>query len=121
MESGEPSGPLIALSDAARLCYHSITGNLTDNATVLTNVSQAIASRTQVFSSPLEGGEVVLIWPNELMEGALRLGGAYLEFPDGRPTLGYLSILRREVPRLSRELRDLFQCDPSRLAKPLIG
>ena len=85
--SGFPFGTDEALSDEARLCYHSITGNLTDNATVLTNVSQAIASRTQVFSNPLEGGEVVLIWPNELMEGALRLGGAYLEFPDARPTL----------------------------------
>ena len=117
MESAEPSGPLIPLSDAARLCYHSITGNLTDNASILTNVSQAITSRTQVFSSPTEGGEVVLIWPNELTEGALRLGGAYLEFADGRPTLGYLSILRREVPRLCRELRDVFQRDPSQLAR----
>ena len=76
MESGEPSGPLIALSDAARLCYHSITGSLTDNATV----------------PP---------WPNELMKGALRLGGKFLVF--------------------CRELRDLFQRDPSRSAKPLIG
>jgi hypothetical protein len=118
MEAATVSGPLIALSDAARLCYHSITGHLTDNATVLTNLSHAIASRTQVFSSPVEGGEVALIWPNEFMEGVLRLGGAYLEFPDGRPTLGYLSILRREVPRLCQELRDHFRRDPSRLAKP---
>jgi hypothetical protein len=103
---------MIALSDAARLCYHAITGELTDSSTILTNVSHAIASRTQVFTRAKEDGEPILVWPNEMMEGVLGLGGAYLEFTDGRATLGYLSILRKEVPRLSHELRDLFRRNP---------
>lgn len=107
---------MIALSDAARLCYHSITGHLTDNSILLTNVSHAIATRTQVFTRAEEDGEPALVWPNEIMEGYLGLGGAYLEFRDGRPTLGYLSILRRELPRLYQELRDLFRRDPAKLA-----
>ena len=113
----DASEPLIALSDAARLCYHSIKGELTDNATILTNVSHAIASRTKVFTRPDDSSDFQLVWPNEIMEGHLGLGGAYLEFSDGRPALGYLSILRREVPRLCNELRDLFRRDPSRLAQ----
>jgi hypothetical protein len=107
---------MIALSDAARLCYHSITGSLTDKSKVLANMSQAIASRTQVFTSQERDGGFMRVWPNEIMEGRLGLGGAYLEFPDGRPALGYLSIQRREVPRLCHELRDLFRREPARLA-----
>jgi hypothetical protein len=112
--ASETDDAMIALSDAARTCYHSITGALTDNATILTNVSHAIASRTAVFTRSDEGGEPVLVWPNEIMEGMLGLGGAYLEFSDGRPTLGYLSILRNEIPRLCQELKELFRADPSR-------
>ena len=105
---------MIALSDAARLCYRSITGELTDNSTILTNVSHAIASRTEVFTRQKDSDDFVLVWPNEIMEGHLGLGGAYLEFSDGRPTLRYLSIVRSQLPRLCQEITHLFRRNPSR-------
>jgi hypothetical protein len=94
--TADQTGPLIALSDAARLCYHSI-----------------ISTRTRVFSRAPESDDYALVWPNEIMEGTLGLGGAYLEFSDGRPTLSYLSVLRSEIPRLCHELRDAFGEPPS--------
>jgi hypothetical protein len=99
----------IGLDDAARMVYHGCTGKLTDQSVLLTIVAHAIASRTKVFTrTGPDDVDYVMVWPNELMEGKLGLGGAFLEFIDGRAPLGYLSILRSEVPRLTEELWYMF-------------
>src|SRR5258708_4754228 len=103
---------MIPLADAARLCFHALTGELTDSPSTLTNVAHAICTRTRVFTRQPDSTEYILVWPNEIMEGSLGLGGAYLEFSDGRPSLSYLSILRSEVPRLCHDLRDAFRAAP---------
>jgi hypothetical protein len=112
--------PLIALSDAARLVYHACTGKLTDNAKILNNIARAIAMHTQVFSLATASAEPVLVWPNEFMEGTLELGGAYLEFYDERAPLGYLSIVRSELPKVTEELRNSFR-DPDHFPGRTIG
>jgi hypothetical protein len=111
MQATDPTH--IGLDDAARMIYHGCTGRLTDQSVLLTNVAHAIASRTKVFTrkNP-EDINYDMVWPNELKEGKLGLGGAFLEFADGRATLGYLSILRSELPRLTQELRALFSKRP---------
>jgi hypothetical protein len=99
----------IGLDDAARMVYHGCTGRLHDTAIMLTEVAEAIARRTEVFTrTGPDDPDYVLVLPSDLMDGTLGLGGAFLEFNDDRPSLGYLSILRSEVPRLITELQHMF-------------
>ena len=101
--------PLVPLFEAARLAYFEINGEHTDHAGALNKFARLIAETTRIFTRAHGEDDWHLVMPGEANEGAFQLGGAYLEFPDARPTLGNLAVMRRELPQVLDSLRSRFE------------
>jgi hypothetical protein len=97
--------PLVPLLEAARLAYFKTNGKHTDHAGVLNRIARLIAESTRVFTRADAGADWHLVMPGEINEGAFHLGGAYLEFPDARASLGNLAVTRRELPQVLSSLQ----------------
>jgi hypothetical protein len=106
-EHQDDQSPMVPLFQAAALAYHDANGVHTDDVTTLNKVARLIAQHTRLFTCGHDEDDYSLVMPAEVDEAAFRLGGAYLEFPDSRPSLGNLAILRRELPQVLDEIRGL--------------
>jgi hypothetical protein len=109
MDKGSGTDALMPLSQAAIEAYAAATGKQTTNPHTLTKVARAIASRIRVFTREHGVNEFALVWPNEIVEGTMQLGGETLEFQDGRPLLQNLSIHRDELAVAVAEIRKLYE------------
>jgi hypothetical protein len=103
-----PSGDelMVSLFEAASRAYHKVTGSHTVDHGALNKIARLIAKETKVFTRISESEEYHLVIPGEIEEGEFKLGGAYVEFHDGRPSLSNLRILRREMPDVIESLRE---------------
>jgi hypothetical protein len=108
MSQSQSPDALMPLSLAAAAAHEAATGRKAGNAEVLNNIALAMATRTRLFSRPHGSNEFVLVWPEEILEGKIVLGGEVLNFTDGRTALENLSILRAELPSLTAEMRSLY-------------
>jgi hypothetical protein len=97
---------LMRLSEAARTLFHSSTGYYTDHEPTLNKIAHIIGRSTKVFTRPDIASEYELVMPDEIEEGTFHLGGAYLELPHPRPALANLAILRDELSKSLREVRE---------------
>lgn len=88
---------MMPLSQAAIEAYAAATGQQTTNLDTLNEVARAIAARVRVFTREHGSDEYDLVWPNEIVEGKIHLGGEALLFSDGRAVLENLSIPRGEL------------------------
>ena len=105
----EFTDPLVPLVEAARLAYFEVSGEQTGHEGALNKFARLIAEITRVFTRAHDEDDWHPVMPGEADEGAFHLGGAYLEFPDARPSLGNLAVLRRELPRVLDRLRSRFE------------
>jgi hypothetical protein len=109
MNEASGTDALMPLSQAAIEAYAVATGKQTTNPDTLTKVARAIASRIRVFTREHGANEFALVWPDEIREGKMRLGGEALQFPDGRSLLENLSIHRDELAAAIAEVRKLYE------------
>jgi hypothetical protein len=100
---------MVSLFEAAALAFYDATGKHTDDAGTLNNLARLIALNTRVFARASDGEDYSLVMPTEIDEGQFQLGGAYLDFHDGRPPLNNLTILRRELAKVFDEIRDIIR------------
>ena len=103
---GQQHEAMVSLSEVAALTFHQATGKDPIHATELNKLARIIAKHVRVFTRAHTEDDYHLVMPGEIDEAQFQLGGAYLEFPDSRPSLGNLAVLRRELPKLDgvREL-----------------
>jgi hypothetical protein len=109
MNKASGTDALMPLSQAAIEVYAAATGEQAINIETLTVVAWTIASRIRLFTREHGANEFALVWPSEIIEGTIRLGGETLEFPDGRPLLQNLSVHRDELPLALAEIRKLYE------------
>ena len=97
---------MVSLLEAASVASHQATGEYTSDQAALNKLARRIAQNTSVFARPGEGSEFRLVTRGEIEQGRFALGGARLEFEDGRPPLGNISILRREWQPLLQRIEE---------------
>jgi hypothetical protein len=97
---------LMRLAEAARTLFHTSTGRHTDHEPTLNQIARIIARSTKVFTRPDTASLYERVMPDEIEEGSFHLGGAYLELPHPRPALANLAILRDELFKSLREVRE---------------
>src|SRR5688500_14887205 len=102
-------GALMPLALAAIEAYTAATGEKTTDLETLNKVARAIVARIRVFTREHGSNEFALVWPNEVQEGKIQLGGEVLRFPDGRPVLENLSIHRDELALAVAEVLKLHE------------
>jgi hypothetical protein len=107
VEEPRSEDSMVPLFEAAALAFRHANGKHTDDAAMLNKVARIIARHSRLFTRAHDQDHYSLVMPSEVEEGMFQLGGAYLEFPDGRPSLGNLSILRRELSSVLSETREL--------------
>lgn len=98
---------MVSLAEAAALAYFESTGERATSHALLGPIARLIARRTRLFSRPDGAGDYALVMPDEIEEGDFMLGGAALDFADGRPRLSNLALLRHELASVLEELREL--------------
>jgi hypothetical protein len=96
--------PFLSLRAAAALAYTAATGKYTSDIAALNDMARIVAGLTSIFTrSPYP--EPARVLPLELSEGRIERGGEQLRFSDGRPTLGDLAILHRELAKVLEQVR----------------
>jgi hypothetical protein len=103
------NGDMVPLSDAAYAAYEAATGAGTDKPSQLNELARLISKRTSVFTRPNLAAEYVMVAPDEIEEGVFQEGGAYLEFSDARQPLLNLAIMRKVLPKLVADIRELMK------------
>ena len=103
---GQQHEAMVSLAEITALTFHQATGKDPIHATELNKLARIIAKHVRLFTRAHTEADYHLVMPGEIDEAEFQLGGAYLEFPDSRRSLGNLAVLRREVPKLDgvREL-----------------
>ena len=107
--SSEEPRAMIRLAEAAALVHYTSTGKHTVDPSILNSIARLISLRVRVFTRNDDGEDYALVLPGELDEGSMRQGGTCLEFPDDRPPLKNLSILRRELSNVLHDLGKHFR------------
>jgi hypothetical protein len=102
---------MVSLFEAAALAFFKATGKHTDDPGTLNNLARLIALNTRVFTRAQDDDDYSLVMPTEIHEGQFQLGGAYLDFHDGRRPLSNLTILRRELAQVLHEVREFVRTD----------
>jgi hypothetical protein len=87
MDNKTGPGALLPLALATIDAYTAATGKKTTDLEMLNKV----------------------VWPNEVQEGKMQLGGEALRFPDGRPVLENLSIHRDDFALAVAEVLKLYE------------
>jgi hypothetical protein len=106
----EGSSPeLVLLSDAAYAAYEAATGAGTDKPSQLNQLARLISKRTTVFTRPSLAAEYAVVAPDEIEDGVFQGGGAYLEYSDARQPLLNLAIMRKVLPKLIADIRELMK------------
>lgn len=114
---GEQHQLMVALWEVAARTYHEATGKDPVRVAELNKLARVIAKHVRLFTRASEDDDFHLVMPGEVEEAQFQLGGAYLEFPDNRPSLGNLTLLRRELPKLEG-VRDLLHAIAQSRANP---
>lgn len=96
--------PFLSLRAAAALAYTAATGKYSSDIAALNDMARIVAGITAVFTRSAHP-EPARVLPLELTEGRIERGGEQLRFSDGRPTLGDLAILHRELAKVLDEVR----------------
>lgn len=102
-------GALMPLALAAIDAYAAVTGKKTTDLETLNKVARVIAARIRVFTREHGSNEFDLVWPNEIGEGKMLLGGEALQFSDGRAVLENLSIHRDELAVAVTVIQELYE------------
>jgi hypothetical protein len=98
----------LSLRSAAALAYTAATRQHTSSVDILNKVARIIAAVTPVFvRTPHNGPARVL--PLELAEGELEGGGEDLRFKDGRPPVGGLLILHKNLGDVIEHVRAAYR------------
>jgi hypothetical protein len=95
--------PFLSLRAAAALAYTAATGKYTSDIAALNDMARIVAGITAVFTRSAHP-EPARVLPLELSEGRIEHGGDVLRFSDGRPTLGDLAILHRELANVLEQV-----------------